>query len=326
MGYMHDKALSERLFCSTCGCHVGERVLKPDVKTGKRGWRVASSIFDKQDVVAFEIRTHNFTNSAPGPSLATWLPQIGSCDMHIANKGRSHNTLPSQSSEEHFRDTNDEVLLEEAVDPFFRRYLQPTPGYLGSQTGSTEVLKRVAALCICADCRLVSGAHAVPYTFVPLALLQPPVPDSLEGFGTLRVYRSSERVRRAFCRVCGATVFYAAETPERMPSREKRVVDIAIGVLRAPEGPVAEDWFLWLTTKLDGLQSGREYDEAFADALGKGLAEWGVRTYGENMDFDIPTAWYKYSAITIKGDIRQLENQNASGIPVDARELRLASY
>lgn len=69
---------------------------------------------------------------------------------------------------------------------------------------------------------------------------------------------------------------------------EKRIVDIAVGILRAPEGILAENWLTWRTGRLAGLQSGREYDAAFSDALGKGMQEWGTRKHGEVTHFNIP--------------------------------------
>jgi hypothetical protein len=36
------------------------------------------------------------------------------------------------------------------------------------------------------------------------------------------------------------------------------------------------------------MQSGREFDEGFAEALTEGLGEWGVKRHGEKVNFNIP--------------------------------------
>jgi len=135
----------------------------------------------------------------------------------------------------------------------------------------------------------VSGTHVIGWTFAPLKILQPAIPADFRGFGTLKAYRSSENVLRGFCGRCGATIFYTADDEERAPDEEKRIVDVAVGVLRAPEGDVAaEEWLTWRTGRLAGMQSGKEYDEGFAEGLKEGLAEWGAKKHGRVLEFNIP--------------------------------------
>lgn len=57
----------------------------------------------------------------------------------------------------------------------------------------------------------------------------------LEG---LRHYNSSPGVVRSFCGMCGATAFYRST---EMP----HVVNVAVGLLRAPEGGLATAWVWW---------------------------------------------------------------------------------
>lgn len=127
------------------------------------------------------------------------------------------------------------------------------------------------------------------WTFAPLSSLKPNIPANFEGFGTLKAYRSSENVLRGFCAKCGATIFYTIDDEERAPEEGKRIVDVAVGILRAPEGDVAaEEWLTWRTGRLAGMQSGKEYDEGFAEGLKKGLAEWGSQKHGKVLEFNIP--------------------------------------
>ncbi|KAL2188128.1 hypothetical protein L209DRAFT_750922 [Thermothelomyces heterothallicus CBS 203.75] len=305
-GYIHSaQATSERYFCSTCGCHIGDRSLKPDPDTGRPHWCVATSVFTVHDEDTFQIRSHIFSAPETEPNLATWLPTINSRPIHHWNpppppppqnadrdrddKPPSAVATPPPAQAAGAPDPDHHLLLPaqchcggvrfaivapsetEAADPLAARFLR--------RAGSA--LKRVACLCLCRDCRLVSGAHAVAWTFVPRSRIRPPtlLPPSPGGWGggvsgsggdegggggggggggnssatTLRTYRSSDKVMRAFCGVCGATVFYAFDGDERTAGAGGNgsgegdwVVDVAVGLLRDPRGTVAaEDWLAW---------------------------------------------------------------------------------
>ncbi|KAL1839891.1 hypothetical protein VTJ49DRAFT_1026 [Mycothermus thermophilus] len=358
-GYIHAQAVSERLFCTTCGCHIGDRSLKPDPETGMPHWCVASSIFTTHDEDTFQIRSHWYSSPATEPNLATWLPAINSRPIHFWNPpaaAASRDAAPQGEGEEeepsHRRqpgpdnDENaDKALLaqclctgvtfsilpptkEEAADPFLSQFLQPDPAAKESESTSSpsRSLKRSAGICLCRDCRLVSGAHAVAWMFVPLGRLRPGggtgggVEEGreeqeqqqrgdddkfgLSQFGrTLRTYHSSPGVTRGFCGVCGATVFYAMDSPERIPpplptsradagadaeEEKKRVlVDVAVGILRDPSGSVAaENWLVW-QTRCEGMETGRAFDRGFAEGLERGLGEWGEKRYGRRVEFEI---------------------------------------
>ncbi|KXX80013.1 hypothetical protein MMYC01_203445 [Madurella mycetomatis] len=341
-GYTHAGAAAERFFCRTCGCHVGDRNLKPDPETGKPEWHVATSIFSSHGEDTFQIRTHIFTNSAggtDGPNLAAWLPRINNRNMHIWNPAPNDPKYPlspsppssspteqSGSKGEKEKDTSrlqaqchcagisftiPRPTASESTDPFLSRFLHitPTPTIANEPTpqeaGHQETAKRVATLCLCADCRLTSGAHAVPWTFVPRGGIRPRLPADLagdDGYGTLRTYRSSDRVTRGFCRVCGATALYMVDDPERVAAasgegkageEDAAVVDVAVGLLRSSEGegeggPAAEGWLAWRTGRLAGWETGREFDAGFAEGLQDGLGQWARKRYGRVEDFEIP--------------------------------------
>ena len=108
----------------------------------------------------------------------------------------------------------------------------------------------------CDSCRLAAGVDFFHWTFPFLRFLGfkeeggrgfPKTTEELwkaveEGeekrFGTLGFYRSSEDVQRYFCKRCSACVFYATDlNPD--------LVDLAIGVLRAPDGARAESIIFW---------------------------------------------------------------------------------
>ena len=83
----------------------------------------------------------------------------------------------------------------------------------------------------------------------------------------LKSFKSSEGVTRYHCGRCGATIFYWAD-------RRPQVVDVAVGILRAPSGARAEDWLDWRT------RISHEKDathDRFMQAFKEGLEAWGIR-------------------------------------------------
>ncbi|KAL2267882.1 hypothetical protein VTJ83DRAFT_5159 [Remersonia thermophila] len=393
-GYVHAQAVAERLFCTTCGCHVGDRSLEPEPDTGLSSWVVATSIFAAHDEETFQIRSHCYSTPATEPNLATWLPAINGRPIHLWNpsaedvgdstprgEGRKQAApaITTTATAAHDDDDDDDgsggggsedhadqalqaqchcggvsfaVLPpteQEAADPFLSQFLQPEPSPDAGAAAASEAesasalrLKRPAGLCLCRDCRLVTGAHVVAWMYAPLGWLRPrgaamhgeveerrqqrqqqqqqkeqreedEDEDEEKGeddkfglckFGTtLRTYRSSPPVTRAFCGVCGATVLYASDSPERIPppppddhtgsgagpqeeGLRRTVVDVAVGILRDPSGSVAADqWLLWQTARCEGTETGTEFDRGFAEGLERGLAEWGLKRYGTQVDF-----------------------------------------
>lgn len=297
-GYIHkNHAQSERLFCSTCGCHFGDRDLEPDKETGKPEWRVATSIFDSHGEDTFQIRSHCFTDSVSAPGgLYEWLPTMDGRPLHIFNPSPDDKRWPPRASEkdrppQEFDDAGNERLRAEChcggvsftiprptvpevkANEFFMKFVSPV-----------EEGKWVATVDVCRDCMLVDGTHVTAWTFVPLPLLEPKIGEDLK-IGTAKVYASSKGVWRSFCGVCGATVFFGRV--ERRPSPESHVINVAVGILRAPEGVLAERWLTWRTGSMAWPESGAKFDPVFVRSLAKGLDEWGEQKYGKSLDFDI---------------------------------------
>lgn len=292
-GYTHSHgALSERLFCSTCGCHFGDRDLEPDKETGKPEWRVATSIFESHGEDTFQIRSHVFTKSALAGGLYDWLPTVDGRPVHVWNPGPEDKTFPPPPSEsdrprQEFDAAGNERLRAEChCGGVSFTIPRPTvPEVTGNEFVSrfvspVEKDKWTAKLDACTDCRLVDGTHVVAWTYVPRALLEPRIGPDLQ-IGTMKVFKSSEEVRRGFCGVCGATVFFGCE--KRRPSDESEVIDVAIGLLRAPEGVLAERWFTWTTGKIGWYESGEKFDPVFIRSLAKGFDEWGKQKYGKSV-------------------------------------------
>lgn len=140
-----------------------------------------------------------------------------------------------------------------------------------------------AAFDLCGDCRLAHGTHVVGWAFAPLSHCEPKIKSDLK-IGTAKTYSSSAPVLRSFCGTCGATVFYSHEF--RIPSERQQVVDIATGILRAPEGVMAENWLTW-RSKVAWLKDGKHYDGEFGESLEQGMEKWAIEKYGKELDFRI---------------------------------------
>jgi hypothetical protein len=89
-------------------------------------------------------------------------------------------------------------------------------------------------------------------------------------FGTLKAYQSSHDVTRYHCGTCGASVFFT--TDERTD-----LVDVAVGVLDAPEGSRAESWLEWRMNRLSFREDAIPRAESLVLALEDGQQAWAER-------------------------------------------------
>lgn len=287
---------SQMFFCKTCGCHVGDRDLVPNSR-GELQWRVRSSVFDDHGPQTFRIQGHAHADVATqgAGGMREWLPSIGNRIMTVWNPDAGRHTAPHRrpEPEEVDADGNERLRAQchcggvsftiprpsaaaTAKDEHLRHYASPLDG--GKWTGSLD---------LCDDCRLMDGTHVIAWAYVPLAQTLPRVPPDFR-FGTLTAFDSTPGdVKRAFCGVCGATVFYScrSRSPEDRP--DWHIVDVAVGLLRAPEGIAAENWLDWRCGRISYLDSGRRYDAGFADSLKQGYENWGRARYGKVLDWKL---------------------------------------
>lgn len=89
----------------------------------------------------------------------------------------------------------------------------------------------------------------------------------LVPFGTLKAYRSSEKVTRYHCARCGASVFFTSE-------ERSDLVDISVGILDAPEGARAESWLDWRMDRLSFREDAVPRAESLVLALEEGQQAW----------------------------------------------------
>lgn len=153
--------------------------------------------------------------------------------------------------------------------------------------------KHIASFDACNSCRTTFGGEIVNWTFILLTQLHfandsgtndtalPTATQDLKNavldpnrdsrYGTLSMYASSPDVQRYFCSRCSSAVLYAVDDrPE--------LVDLAIGLLDAPEGARAESLLLWnLGSKIGGKDDvSGGWREPIVDAVEKGAEAWRI--------------------------------------------------
>jgi hypothetical protein len=296
-GYKHEHAQAERFFCSTCGSHVGDEDIEVAEGAAEKEWRVSTSLFWEHGEDIFQMTTHCFTDgSTGGTGLFQFLPRMGARDMKTFNPGPDSGWwsagIKDDPPKQEFDGQGNEVLRAACHcggvsftiprptsspaaqnDTFMSRYISPT-----------EKGKWKAFLDTCGDCRRIAGVHAVAWVPVPRALIHPAMPPGLGPYGTLRTYASSPGALRGFCDRCGAIVMASWES--RTPTPEQQVVNVPVGLLRAPEGVLAEKWVTWRGC-LANFESGHRFDPVFASSLLDGLERWSVQQYGEPLVYSV---------------------------------------
>ncbi|OQO10679.1 hypothetical protein B0A48_03979 [Cryoendolithus antarcticus] len=288
-----------QLFCSTCGSQILARCLDDaEAKEPKVTWDAMSGTLEQSDGFV-HLQGHEFINdtldggisdfvtAVDGRQLDRWATRpekseqlaLSWKDPKLAelkpNKDKVHAQCkcggvefwiahPSSRST-HAASQWPDLLRPNAPD-------NPNNECWWLQDNNTKFL---AGTCSCDSCRLASGQEIVQWAFVPtvdITLDEAGTVKFERQFGTLKQYKSSEGIYRSFCGVCGASAFYWADD-------RPFLMDVAIGLLDAPEGARAEGLLEWRTTRLS-------YRE---DALGraKGIVEGiesGLEAYGERRD------------------------------------------
>lgn len=133
--------------------------------------------------------------------------------------------------------------------------------------------KFLGGVCSCNSCRLDTGMEWIEWAFVPNIDItldeEGKVPFKLP-FGTLKAYASSHNVRRYHCSTCGASAFFEAD--DRID-----LVDVAVGLMQAPEGARAETWIEFRTQRLSFREDAIPRARDLTLAVEHGLEEFGKR-------------------------------------------------
>ncbi|KAI3573942.1 Mss4-like protein [Fusarium oxysporum f. sp. albedinis] len=151
--------------------------------------------------------------------------------------------------------------------------------------------KHLTTLDPCNSCRLSVGIDMMSWTFALLKQIDFPgkskgssfprstheLKDAVQNsdrdpqYGTLAMYRSSPDVQRYFCSRCSASIFYAVDD-------RPDLVDVAVGLLHAPEGARAESILAWhLGAKMMGEEEHKGgWREGFVKAVKDTSEKWRV--------------------------------------------------
>ncbi|KAI0138276.1 hypothetical protein BJ166DRAFT_631050 [Pestalotiopsis sp. NC0098] len=279
-------------FCPTCGSHIGG--YSPELDQ----WAVAWGIFDEK---FWQLAFHGCAKSAGGGGMVPWLPEVAGAAVPHVSLGSRDSFNPCEPSVG--PDGKERLHVECACGGVSFFIVRPTqemiedeymgdyvvsPSPTGGGSGSDDKKhKWKAFLDMCRDCGRLSGTTVVPWILVPrIATTEPQLPPDFQGVGTLKTYSSTPgHVTRGFCGRCGATVLLG--TTKRTPSERQMVLNIAMGLLRAPEGVAAEDWTVWRTGNVAWANDAREYDAEFTDALVSGIRNWSLENYGEAVDYPV---------------------------------------
>ena len=140
--------------------------------------------------------------------------------------------------------------------------------------------KFLAGLCSCDSCRLASGMEITPWAFIPRIDISLDAEGKVpfeDTFGTLKTYNSSKGVMRSFCSVCGAIVFFADSERDKTT-----LLDVAAGLLSAPEGSRAESWLEWRTERLSFREDAVGRAGSLVEGIENGLREFREKGLGRH--------------------------------------------
>ena len=117
------------------------------------------------------------------------------------------------------------------------------------------------------DRRVASGFDVVQCAFVPAVDISLPGEEPFRlVFRSMKPYNSSKGVTRAFCRVCGAVIFFSDDS-------RPYLFEVAVGLLRASRGPRAEELLEWETGRVSFEEEA--LNKLLVDGLRNGLRSWG---------------------------------------------------
>lgn len=277
-GYARPGVEGERLFCPTCGTHVGSWSIK------NQQWAVAYPLFDEK---FWKLRFHAYPKSANGEGSVEWLPEVGG--QEVLHTGAPERDFFSPSKMEVGPDGQERLRAECYCGGVSFTIPRPSQevlqdDYMKKYVSPSDPKKWKAFLDLCRDCGRLTGANVVPWLLVPRVVLEPEMPSDL-AFGTMKTYQSSGPNTRGFCGDCGATVLI--KTTHRMPSEHQTVLNIAMGIVRAPEGVNATDWVTWRAGKPSWADDARKFDDDFTDALVEAHKDWSIGKYGDAPEFDV---------------------------------------
>ncbi|RSM15181.1 hypothetical protein CDV31_005115 [Fusarium ambrosium] len=263
----HPTGTSTRYFCDTCGCHIFRAV---KTEEDSLDWGTATgtvTCLSGQGSTLGRFTSHQHVSDTKDGGLAVWIKSLeghfggeqaktpnpqpikaasesleASCSC---GNVRFHITRPNDESRGPRRNLPDLMFPDKTTDEHIKKNPNDEKWWIQGNGN-----KYLAGTCACRSCRLISGFEVQTWAFVPRTNIFFHVPDAngTESIvpldfttlppGILKSYSSSPNVMREFCGTCGATIFWHEKSPDD-------VIDISVGLLRAPDGARAESWLEW---------------------------------------------------------------------------------
>ncbi|OQE11543.1 hypothetical protein PENVUL_c002G07766 [Penicillium vulpinum] len=159
--YNHAESQGTRHFCSTCGCHIGDR------SHDDRSWVLSTAIFTEPNQGLWKMRSHSFTNSSLDGGLSAMLSHIDGHQLEVFNSETSlHASKPGDSTRIDTVKTEERLHAECHCGGVSFSIARPRKEFLASPASEGWVLPRdtskwLALLDICDDCRLVDGSNVL---------------------------------------------------------------------------------------------------------------------------------------------------------------------
>lgn len=236
----------------------------------------------------------NDKSSAPVPCYRTCQEESGLIDpdaMAVARQADVENATVPDEIPLHCRCKGVNLILRRGISDLSAMEKSKLPFFVDPVTK-----KLFASFDACNSCRTSVGVDIFNWTFALLqhidyapsssssdaspasifprntadlrAAVSSPNRDS--RLGSLAYYASSDDVQRYFCDRCSASVFFAVDDRPEM-------VDVAIGLLDAPDGARAESvlsWGLGLMTWPDDVKGG--WREELSESVKRNAEDWRV--------------------------------------------------
>ncbi|KAK4553617.1 hypothetical protein LTR86_009413 [Recurvomyces mirabilis] len=288
-------------FCPTCGTHVlGSMQDASDSSEAGLSYYLLSGTLEQADGV-YELRGHewisdtgdggfsDFIQTVNGKDLARWphgfyageeLPQYWQASHRQSQPPTATNRLYAHCkcngvqfwiAKPSARSARGRAPWPDLLVPFHYTGIPPPKDEAWwLPAGGTKYL---AGLCSCNSCCLATGMEWVEWSFVPTIDISLDADGKIlfsRDFGTLKHYRSSDIATRHFCGTCGATVFWDGDM-------RPDLIDVAVGLLNAPEGARAENWLEWQTGRLSYREDAMSRAESLVHGVEAGLLAYGKR-------------------------------------------------
>lgn len=278
-----------RWFCATCGAHVFAHA-----KQHNR-YFVAAGLLTTSDIAQTESVQHWGVEDTNDGGLTVFLAGLtadekGICWLDAGSSASGeHSRQESSSLDDIGHLDNDRIYARchcggiefyvTAPDRSSSNVSSPWPDLLvpyhsASSENPLDVkwwlragnTKYLAGTCACTSCRRGSGFPIQTWAFIPKSNIFKADNSSLSfNLGTMQRYESSPAIFREFCNRCGSTAFWHCQ-------ERPGVIDVSVGLLRAPNGARAEEWLEWVTGRVSFSEEA--HNKSLIHMLETGLQAW----------------------------------------------------